>query len=61
MDRFSAESLGTTTIARAAADEDRPGRPRRLSEEKQNELDQQLHESPTEAGIDALAWTPAHL
>jgi transposase len=61
MDRFSAESLETTTIARAATDVDRPGRPRRLSNEQQNELEQQLHEPPTEAGIDAPAWTPALL
>jgi hypothetical protein len=31
MNRFSAESLEPTTIPRAATDEDRPGRPRRLS------------------------------
>jgi transposase len=61
MDRFSAESFETTTIARAATDEDRPGRPRWLSNEQQNELEQQLHEPPTEAGIDAPAWTPALL
>jgi transposase len=61
MDRFSAESLETTTIARAATDEDRPGRPRRLSTEQQNELERQLHEPPTEEGIDAPAWTPALL
>jgi transposase len=61
MDRFSAESLDPTTIARAATDEDCPGRPRRLSNEHLNEVEQQLHEPPTEAGIDAPAWTPALL
>jgi transposase len=61
MDRFSAESLEPTTIARAATDEGRPGRPRRLSTEQQNKLEQQLHEPPTEVAIDAPAWTPTLL
>jgi transposase len=61
MNRFSTESLENTTIAQAATDEDRPGRPRRLSTEQQSELDRQLHEPPTEAGINAPAWTPALL
>jgi transposase len=54
-------SLDETTIPQAATDEDRPGRPRRLTNTQQNELEQQLHELPTEAGIDAPAWTPAFL
>jgi transposase len=59
MDRFSAESLEQTTIARVATDEDRLGRPRRLTNGQQNEVDRQLHEPPTEAGVNAPAWTPA--
>jgi transposase len=61
MGRFSAESLEPTTIARVATDGDRPGRPRRLSTEQQNELERQPHDPPTDAGIDAPAWTPALL
>jgi transposase len=61
MQRFSPESLEGTTIARAATDADRPGRPRRLREDQQNELEQQLRQPPTEAGLDAPAWTPALL
>jgi transposase len=61
MDRFSPESLGGTTIAQAATDADRPGRPRRLTNSQQSRLEQQLHEPPSETGIDAPAWTPALL
>jgi len=61
MNRFSAESLEQTTIARAATDEDRPGRPRRLTTAQQKYVEQQLHEPPTEAGTDAPAWTSALL
>jgi transposase len=61
MNRFSAESLENTAIAQVATDEDRPGRPRRLTTSQQNNLERQLHEPPTEAGVDAPAWTPALL
>jgi transposase len=61
MNRFSTESLENTTIARTATDEDCPGRPRRLSNEHRNELERQLHEPPTEAGIDASALLHQHL
>jgi len=61
MQRFSPETLEETTIAQAAIDEDRPGRPRRLTNTQQNKLEQQLNEPPTEVGIDAPAWTPALL
>jgi hypothetical protein len=50
MERFYPGSLDETTIPQAATDEDRPGRPRRLTNIQQNELELQLHELPTEAG-----------
>jgi len=61
LQRFTPESLDETTIAQAATDDDRPGRPRRLTDKGQNKLERHLHEPPTEAGIDAPAWTPALL
>ena len=39
MERFSPGSLDETTIPQAATDEDRPGRPRRLANTQQNELE----------------------
>jgi transposase len=51
--RLDAESLET-----AVEDAHRPGRPRRLSEEQQDELERTLHASPTEAGYDESEWTP---
>lgn len=41
----------------AALDDDRPGRPRKLSEEQLDELESVLQNPPTEAGFDAPAWT----
>jgi hypothetical protein len=61
MQRFSPEPLENTTIPQTATDEDRPGRPRRLTNTQQKKLEQQVHELPTEVGIDAPAWTPALL
>jgi transposase len=50
--RLDAESL-----EQAVADDYSPGRPRKLTQEQQNELDETLHEPPTEVGYDAPAWT----
>jgi transposase len=61
VDRFPVESLESTTIARATTDEDRPGRPRRLSNEHQNEVKRQLYDPPIRAGINAPAGTPVLL
>jgi len=43
----------------AVEDARRPGRPRRLSSEQQNELERTLHGAPAEAGYDEGEWTPA--
>ena len=61
LQRFTPESLDGTTIAQSATDDDRPGRPRRLTDEEQNQLENHLHEPPAAAGIEAPAWTPALL
>jgi transposase len=45
-------------LAEAVRDDDRPGRPRRLSEREQNELEELLNGPPGEVGYDAPAWTP---
>jgi transposase len=55
------ELLEDTTIARAAAHGDPPGRPRRLTEPQQNRLEQQPDEPPAEVGIDVPASTPSLL
>lgn len=52
--RLDAESL-----EHAVEDAHRPGRPRKLSENEQDALEQTLHDPPTEVGYDASAWTPA--
>ena len=41
----------------AVYDEKRPGRPRKLSDEELNDLQEVLHNPPTEAGYDVPAWT----
>jgi transposase len=61
LQRFTPASLEDTTIAQAATDADRPGRPRRLGEEERERLKRHLHDPPTEVGLDAPAWTPALL
>jgi len=52
--RLDAESL-----EQAATDVHRSGRKRKLSEKQQIQFEQTLHESPTNIGYDAPAWTPA--
>jgi transposase len=54
--RLDAESL-----EQAVADDHSPGRPRRLTQDQQNELERILHQPPTEVGYDAPAWTTALL
>ncbi|MFC7228682.1 helix-turn-helix domain-containing protein [Salinirubellus salinus] len=61
LQRFTPASLDGTTVAQAATDADRPGRPRRLGEEERERLERHLHDPPTEVGLDAPAWTPALL
>lgn len=41
----------------AIRDEQRTGRPRKLSEQQLSELEEILHNPPTEVGLDAPAWT----
>jgi transposase len=53
--------LETEPLEQAVQDDHRSGRPRKLTEEQQKQLEQTLHQPPTEAGIDAPAWTPALL
>ena len=51
----------TEPLEQAVQDDHRSGWPRKLTEKQQNQLEQILHQPPTEAGIDAPAWTPALL
>jgi transposase len=53
--------LETEPLEQAVQDDHRSGRPRKLTEEQQQQLEQTLQQPPTEAGIDAPAWTPALL
>ncbi len=48
-------------LEQAVQDDHRSGRPRKLTEKQQKQLEQTLQEPPTEVGIDAPAWTPALL
>jgi len=61
LQRFAAGSLDGSTVAEAATDADRPGRPRRLSGDQRDRLERRLQEPPTEAGLDGPTWTPALL
>lgn len=45
----------------AARDEDRPGRPSKLSETARTDLQEQVRRSPRESGHDRATWTPALL
>jgi transposase len=51
--RFEAQPLNE-----AIADNDRPGRPRKLSSDQQQRLADLLRNLPHEAGYDAENWTP---
>lgn len=48
-------------LEQALQDDHRSGRPRKLTEKQQNQLDHILQQPPTEVDIDAAAWTPALL
>jgi len=48
-------------LEHAVRDDHRSGRPRKLSDEQQTQLEETLHEPPIEAGYDAPTWTPALL
>ena len=43
----------------AVTDSHRSGRKRKLSDTRQEEFEETVHDSPEEVGIDAPAWTPA--
>jgi transposase len=47
------------SLEQAVSDDKRTGRKRKLSEKKQEEFEETVHEPPEEVGIDAPAWTPA--
>jgi len=46
-------------LDQAVQDDHRSGRPRKLSDDQQTQLEETLHNPPTEAEYDAPAWTPA--
>jgi transposase len=46
------------SLEQAVSDDKRTGRKRKLSDSKQQEFEETVHEPPEEAGIDAPAWTP---
>ena len=48
-------------LAQAVQDDHRSGRPRRLTDEQQKELETVLHQPPTESGYDEPAWTTSLL
>lgn len=47
------------SLERAVTDADRSGRPRKLTSEQQETLEESLHRSPADVGYDAESWTPA--
>lgn len=49
--------LETRDLDSAVRDEHRAGRPRKLSDEQLAQLETTLRDPPTEAGVDAPAWT----
>ena len=55
------QRLETRPLAQAVQDDHHSGRPRKLTDEQQKELEQTLQQPPAEAGIDAPASTPALL
>jgi transposase len=46
-------------VSEAACDDDRSGRSPRLSDQQQVQLEETLHNPPSEAGYDAPVWSPA--
>lgn len=53
------QRLDSESLEDAVTDAHRPGRPRKLSDERLRQLEEVLSESPAEYGYDAPAWTPA--
>lgn len=53
--------LKSEPLEQAVIDAHRSGRPRKLTDDQQQELEHTLHQPPTEIGVDAPAWTPALL
>jgi transposase len=53
--------LDSGSLEQAVTDDHSPGRPRRLSQEQQNRLEEILRQPPTDVGYDAPAWTTALL
>ncbi len=45
-------------LEQAVYDDTRSGRPRKLGDEQQAQLEEALHEPPAEAGYDVPGWTP---
>lgn len=45
-------------LERAARDDDRPGRPRKLGADERERLEAALREPPSRVGFDAVTWTP---
>lgn len=54
LERFENES-----VERAAYDDHRTGRPRKLADEDRERLRETLRTSPAESGYDAESWSPA--
>jgi transposase len=46
-------------IEEAITDDDRPGRPRKLAPDQQEQLYETLRAPPSDAGYEAASWTPA--
>ncbi len=49
------------SLEQAVTDAHRSGRKRKLSEKEQEQFEATVHGSPEEVGLDAPAWTPAHV
>ena len=56
LDRFAREP-----IEQAPYDEDRPGRPSKLTEEQREQFFEHLQQPPTELGYEQQAWSPTLL
>lgn len=54
------ERLETEPFEEVLYDEDRPGRPSKLSDDERDQFEAVLQESPEDVGIDAPAWTVSH-
>lgn len=52
------ERLAEEPLEEVVYDDDRPGRPSKLTESQQRQLEEVLAKPPSEAGYDAAEWTP---